>query len=245
MPARKPAESTKTRATAAPRKPAAAPARASRKRAPGRPAARSGEDGTDLRRRLLQVAIERYARDGMAGASLRDIAEGAGVTPAMLHYYFGGKAALRTAVIEEVLMPVVSGLRAPLQRSENDVGALIAGFVEAVSEVAHAHPWLPPLWVREVLHADGALRGLLKERLGPMLARAMAERFADAQRAGHLNPRLDPRLLVPSLIGQTLFIAASAPLWREVLNAHDVDRSQLCDHTLELLRNGLELSHEL
>ncbi|MCC7248481.1 MAG: TetR/AcrR family transcriptional regulator [Lysobacter sp.] len=234
------AKPTKSLAAAAPRKSASAP----RKRTPGRPVGGAGADGTDLRRRLLQVAIERYARDGMAGASLRDIAEGAAVTPAMLHYYFGGKAALRAAVIEEVLMPVVSGLRVPLQRSEGDIGALIAGFVEAVAETAQTHPWLPQLWVREVLHADGALRGLLKDRLGPMLARAMSQRFADAQRAGHLNPRLDPRLLVPSLIGQTLFIAASAPLWREVLDAHDVDRAHLRDHTLELLRNGLELSHE-
>lgn len=223
---------------------AAAAARASRKRAPGRPVGRAADDGVDLRRRLLDAAVERYARDGMAGASLRDIAEDAGVTPAMLHYYFGGKAALRAAAIEEVLMPVVSGLRAPLQRSGDDIGALIAGFVEAVGEAAHAHPWLPPLWVREVLHADGALRDLMKERLAPMLARAMAQRFAEAQRDGRLNPRLDPRLLVPSLIGQTLFIAASAPLWRDVLNAHDLDRAQVRDHTLELLRNGLELPHE-
>lgn len=234
----------KPRAASASRTSASAPARAPRKRTPGRPAGRSTEDGADPRRRLLEVAIERYARDGMAGASLRDIAEGAGVTPAMLHYYFGGKAALRAAVIEEMLMPVLSGLHAPLQRSEGDVGALIAGFVEAVSEAAQTHPWLPQLWVREVLHADGALRGLLKDRLGPMLARAMGQRFAEAQRAGHLNPRLDPRLLVPSLIGQTMFIAASAPLWRDVMNAHDVDRAHLRDHTLELLRNGLELSHE-
>lgn len=234
----------RARTAAASRTSTGGAARAPRKRAPGRPAGRAADDGADLRRRLLEAAVGRYARDGMSGASLRDIAEDAGVTPAMLHYYFGGKAALRTAVIEEVLMPVVSGLRAPLRRNESDVGALIAGFVEAVSDAAHAHPWLPPLWVREVLHADGALRDLMKERLAPTLARAMAQRFVQAQREGRLNPRLDPRLLVPSLIGQTLFIAAAAPLWREVMNAHDVDRAQVRDHTLELLRNGLELPHE-
>jgi TetR/AcrR family transcriptional regulator len=215
------------------------PARSARpaRRAPGRP---TGE-GVDLRQRLLDAAVVCFARDGIAGSSWRAIATAAGVTPALLHYYFGGKDALLAAVIEERLMPVMQTLREPLLQAGDDPKALIRGFVRAVIATAFAHPWLPQLWVREVLHEGGGLRRLMFERIGPLLPLAMAERFARLQSQGHLNPRLDPRLLVPSLIGQTMFMAASAPIWRGVFDAGDVDADALCDHVLALLEHGLEL----
>ena len=214
-------------------------ARASKpaRRAPGRP---SGE-GADQRQRLLDAAVGCYARDGIAGSSSRAIATAAGVTPALLHYYFGGKDALLGAVIEERLMPVMQNLREPLLQAGDDPRALIRGFVRAVIATAMAHPWLPQLWVREVLHEGGGLRRLMFDRIGPLLPRAMAQRFAQMQSQGRLNPRLDPRLLVPSLIGQTMFMTASAPIWRGVFDAGDVDADALCDHVLILLEYGLEL----
>ena len=193
------------------------------------------------RQRLLDAAVASYARDGIAGSSSRAIATAAGVTPALLHYYFGGKEALLEAVIEERLLPVMQTLREPLLQAGDDPRALIRGFVRAVIATAMAHPWLPQLWVREVLHEGGGLRRLMFDRIGPLLPRAMAQRFAQMQSQGRLNPRLDPRLLVPSLIGQTMFMAASAPIWRGVFDAGDVDADALCEHVLALLEYGLEL----
>ena len=44
-----------------------------------------------------------------------------------------------------------------------------------------------------------------------------------SQRAGQLNPDLDPRLLVVSLVGLTLFPAAGAPIWRQMFDANDLE----------------------
>ncbi|MGN6151669.1 MAG: TetR/AcrR family transcriptional regulator [Lysobacteraceae bacterium] len=225
MPARPPAAA----APASPRRP--------RRRAPGRP---SG-DGVDLRGRLLDAAVGRFARDGIAGSSLRDIARDAGTTPALVHYYFGNRDALLEAVIEERLMPVMQTLRMPVLAAGDDLRAIVRGFVRAVLGLAMAHPWLPQLWVREVLHEGGGLRTVLFDRVGPLLPQLLAARFAQAQAAGQLNPRLDPRLLVPSLVGQTMFLAASAPIWRGLFDAQDIDTDALCAHVLALLESGLEL----
>ena len=220
-------------------------AEVARRRAPGRP---PGE-GRDLRQQLLDAAVVCFARQGIAGSSLRAIATEAGATPALLHYYFGGKDApmdaLIAAVIEEKLMPVMQSLRDPLLQAGDDPKAgptaLIRGFVRSVIATALAHPWLPQLWVREVLHEGGGLRRLMFDRIGPLLPQLLAQRFAQLQAEGRLNPRLDPRLLVPSLIGQTMFMAASAPIWRGVFDAGDVGADALCDHVLALLESGLEL----
>ena len=213
--------------------------RPARKRAAGRPPA----DSPDLRGRLLEAALACFVRKGIAATSLRDIATEAGVTPALLHYYFGDKAQLQQEVIAQKILPVFADLREPLLQAGDDIAALIAGFVTGIGRIVAEHPWLPPLWVREVLCEGGALRDLLFERLGPQLPQMMAKRFAEAQAQGRINPDLDPRLLMVSLVGLTLFPAAGAPIWRRVLDADDLNFDTVRLHTLALLDRGLELDH--
>ena len=210
---------------------------APRKRAPGRPVA----DSPDLRGRLLDAALACFSRKGIHATSLRDIASEASVTPALLHYYFGDKAQLQNEVIEQKLLPIFAALREPLQAAGEDIAALIAGFVTGIGGIVRAHPWLPALWVREVLCEGGALRDLLFDRIGPQVPQMMARRFAEAQAQGRINPDLDPRLLMVSLVGLTLFPAAGAPIWRRLLSADDLDFDTVRLHTLALLDRGLEL----
>ena len=213
-----------------------APARATR-RSRGRP----GADAPDLRPRLLDAALACYAARGIAATSLRDIARHAGVTPALLHYYFGDRGQLVDAVVAERLLPAIAPLRESVQRAGGDVAALVAAFVNGMAGVIERHPWLPAVWVREVVSEGGALRDLLVERIGPSIAHLMAARFAAAQARGELNPALDPRLLMVSLIGLTLFPAAGAPIWRRLFAADDLGVDDLRRHALALLDTGLEL----
>ena len=210
------------------------PASRRKPRAPGRPTAASPE----LRPRLLDAAIACYARNGIAATSLRAIAREAGVTPALLHYYFGDAAQLRLAVVDERVLPAILSFRSMLPL-DGDVAALVAGFVGGVGALVAAHPWLPALWLREVLCEGGALREVVLTRFAAQIPQALAARFAQAQRDGALNPELDPRLLVVSMMGLTLFPAASAPIWRGVFGADDVDADALRAHTIALLDRGL------
>ena len=74
-------------------------------------------------------------------------------------------------------------------------------------------------------------------------AGALAARLAAAQARGELAADLDPRLTVVSLIGLTLFPLAAESLWRQFLDADDIDDARLQSHTLALLRHGLEVPH--
>ncbi|TBR40126.1 MULTISPECIES: TetR/AcrR family transcriptional regulator [Dyella] len=215
------------------------PRRASGKRGAGRP----GRDEPDLRARLLDVAINRFAQEGIAATSLRTIAQEAGVTPAMLHYYFGDKQALKQALIQERLLPALAPTRAALAEKLYPAD-LIATFVGGMSEVVSRNPWLPPLWVREVLCEGGELREILFSEILPNLPRMLAQRFAQAQENGLLNRALDPRLLVVSLVGLTLFPAAGAPIWRRVFEADDLDPQAMARHTLALLSSGIAAPNE-
>ena len=196
-------------------------------------------DSPDQRLRLLDAALACFAREGMAATSLRAIATEAGVTPAMLHYYFGDKAQLQQAVIAERLLPAFARMREMLMGTDGDVAALIAAFVRGIELLVTEHPWLPSLWVREVLCEGGALRELLVNQLAPQLPQMLAKRFAQAQQQGRINAELDPRLLVVSLIGLTMFPAAGAPIWRRVFDAGDIDAAAMHRHTIALLDRGI------
>ncbi len=211
--------------------------RKSQPRRAGRPAG----DGPDQRERLLDAAVACYSRIGIGATSLRSIAREANVNPALVHYYFGDKSQLQEAVMQERMVAALDTVRASLQRADGDIAAQVAAFVRGMDEAIARYPWLPALWVREVLCEGGALRSLVVDRVAPVIPRAMAARFAQAQRDGEMNPRLDPRLLVVSLVGLTLFPAAGAPIWRQMFQADDIDADAMREHTIALLDDGLAL----
>src|SRR6185369_2867701 len=77
---------------------------------PGRPRL-----GSDQRARLLDGALACYVRQGIRCTSIRNIAAEAGVTTALVHYYFGDAETLLQQVVQERLMPVFQTVRGSLQ----------------------------------------------------------------------------------------------------------------------------------
>ena len=207
-------------------------------RGPGRPRAVSG----DPRARLLDAAVALFSKHGVAATPLRAIAQKAKVTPAMLHYYFGNRDQLIDALASERISPLVQALGARMAAVGEDSRALVHGFVHAVGATVAANPWLPPLWVREVLGEGGALRERLVGGAIQHTAPALRDRIVQLQKRGALNTDLDPRLLVVSLIGLTLFQHAAAPIWRRLFAADDVTADAMTRHTLALLDRGLEFA---
>ncbi len=210
-----------------------------RKRRPGRPRA----DQANLRERLLDAAVECFTVASIAATSLRSIAVAAGVTPAMVHYYFGSKERLLEAFIAERILPEIATLAAGVSAAGDDPRALIAAFVHGLHAAVVRRPWLPALWLREVIGEHGALREMLFKHVAERVPRVLVQRFAALQKEGAVSADLDPRLLVVSLVGLTLFPLAAQSIWRPLFDAHDVDVAALERHTLALLDHGFGGTH--
>jgi len=71
---------------------------------PARSGRRAGASGT--RPAILDSARRQFADHGYAGATIRAIASGAGVDPALVHHYYGNKERLFAAAME---LPIVPG----------------------------------------------------------------------------------------------------------------------------------------
>jgi TetR/AcrR family transcriptional regulator len=80
--------------------------------------------GSAVRTRILRAATDVFSDKGYAGASIADISSAARVTKPMLYYYFGDKAGLFDAVIEQVHGRLATALVARRREGVNAVEQL-------------------------------------------------------------------------------------------------------------------------
>lgn len=209
----------------------------------GRPAASTGPGrDSDARAHLLDVALRLFAGQGIAATPLTRIARTAKVTPALLHYYFGSKDKLVDAIVDERLQPLSAMLGQRLAGNGSGLRGAVEDFIGTMLELLSANPWFPRLWLREVLDERGLLRQRLIERIAPVVAHRVRNVVQQAQHAGQINPDIDPRLLMVSLIGLTVFPLAAQPIWRAIYPCDDITTDVLRRHVLALVLRGLELT---
>ncbi len=171
------------------------------------------------RDRLLDAAVDLFARHGFHGTSIRDIAEGAGANVAAGHYHYGSKEGLYL----EVLRAQFAQVRAELERrgvsrpptalrraSRGELVALLEGRITTMLESLLGPPPSAhgQLMLREMCDPTDAMPIIVAEFIEPQ-TREMA----------HVVARLIPGAgsdtvtrIVFSIIGQVLFYRFTMPV---------------------------------
>ncbi|RII99657.1 TetR/AcrR family transcriptional regulator, partial [Achromobacter sp. K91] len=190
-------------------------------RRPGRP---PRPDNAAARANLLDTATGLFAAQGVAATTLTHIAQRAGVTTAMVHYYFKSRDQLIDAVVQERIVPVIGYVWSPLPQPQIPAAdpaaaarAFIAEVVGRLVQSAVERPWLPALWLHEVVNEGGQLRERVLRHLPVERLQAFIGLIAECQRAGAITPDVEPRLVFLSVLGLTLLPLATSGLWRRVL----------------------------
>ena len=199
------------------------------RRRPGRPPRRASAQ--DPREALLHAAGRLLAARGLEALSLRAIASAAGVTPAMVHYYFGDKRGLTDALLERALARVLERLAGA--RGIDDLPATVAS-------TFGADPWIPALLVREVLAEGGGYRQRFIDTYASKVARLVPAMLEAGIAAGRLRSDLDPRLAFVSLLGMMAFAFVARPVLEPVLQLrYDADFvARFAEHTRRLFLEG-------
>jgi AcrR family transcriptional regulator len=209
------------------RTPAAREAAAPRRR--GRPA---DSGARDLRREILDAAEALFAERGFAATPVRQIAERVGVTPAMIHYYFGSKTALFREVFDQALLPLASAI-GELRASGRSV---LEGFPGLVMRLALEHPHLPALVTREVFLPGGQMQQHFAANLAPRLGGALPGLLAAEQASGRVSSQFEPRATALLLIAMCIFPFIARPLAEKVLGVrYDAEGVAHLDAQLRLL----------
>ncbi|WP_454719963.1 MULTISPECIES: TetR/AcrR family transcriptional regulator [Cupriavidus] len=221
-----------------PASPPASPPPAAPPRRPGRPAA--GKAATAGQRgQLLDAATTLFARQGVAATPIKTIAAHAGVTPALVHYYFRDRDQLLDAVVDERLQPLVEHVFAPALADLDDPTAMLVGIATRLIRAAAATPWFPGLWIREIVNAEGQLHERVLQKIALQRAGLVTAHLSAARAAGQLNPGVEPALLMVSLIGLTLLPLATTHIWQRLPGAREIDPEALARHVSALLAHGM------
>ncbi len=175
---------------------------------PGRPPLK---DEQDARLALIEAAAALFAEQGYEGTSLRAVSNQAGVTPAMISYYFEDKAGLLQAVVITGLERILDTLRSTLATHRGD-GGVIPSFIRAYIHALNRDPWIPRILVREVISKQGPLRDLFIERFATQAVALVPPEFASEIESGRLRPDVDARFAILSLLGMCVFPYIAAPV---------------------------------
>ena len=199
-----------------------------------------GKNGPDVRAKLLDAAVRRFAEQGVAGTTVAEIAKRAGVTSAMVHYYFKTKDQLLDAVVAEKLVgEFIAFVAGELDRGQPEPLALVEHLVWRIVEASDAWPWLPPLWVREVISQGGALREKLIQRVDLGKPERFKAGIAAAQKAGRVNAGINPQLTFMSIMALTMLPLSMAKDWDRIPLIGRVSKQELGRHVVALLKHGL------
>ncbi|HEY8257439.1 MAG TPA: TetR/AcrR family transcriptional regulator [Gemmatimonadales bacterium] len=170
----------------------------------------------ETRERILDAAHAVFIRKGTAGARTQEIADEAGVNKALVHYYFGTKAALADAIFERALAtisPKIFGILADPSRTIPDkVSSIVREQIAFHSE----RPYFAGYMVSE-LHAEPERVAKLMARRGRIPLDVIKKQLRDAAKAGEIRP-ISAEQFVVNLMGLLIFPFAIRPALGELLS---------------------------
>jgi AcrR family transcriptional regulator len=195
-----------------------------------RPATRKGQA---TRERLLRAARERAIATG-GHFEIADVAEAAGVVPSLVHRYFGSKAGLVGALVDDFFDRFHAEVLELDRGSEGDWAHHERLRLEAGVRFHYAEPFAVVLYGTLARDPEVARRDAA--RIAAVVGRA-ARSIRKAQKAGQLPVGVDPGLAGAAMFGAMRLVmveALSRPkrppvqqvidaLWRQVAASVQID----------------------
>lgn len=108
---------------------------------------------------ILEAALEVFSQHGFRGATLDQIAEGAGLSKPNLLYYFPSKEAVHTALLSKLLDTWLDPLRA--MDPAGDPVTEIMGYVRRKLELSRDYPRESRLFANEILQGAPRMRAAI------------------------------------------------------------------------------------
>jgi AcrR family transcriptional regulator len=187
---------------------------------PPGPARRSDQETGD---RILDAAERVFIRKGTASGRTQEIADEAGVNKALVHYYFGTKAALADAIFGRALGTLVPRIFGILADPNRSIEQKVPAIVKEQIDFHTARPYLAGYMIAE-LHAHPERIARMMTAHGRIPLDVLRRQLQEGTRAGNLR-RIGPEQFVANMMGLLLFPFAIRPALCALLG-FDADRWQ-------------------
>jgi TetR/AcrR family transcriptional regulator len=200
-------------------------------------------DPSATRKKLLTAARREFARSGLAGARVDEIAARAGVNKQLVYHYFGDKDALYLAVLEWVYEEIRAKERQLNLEGlppEQAIRKLIEGSFDHLAD----HPDFIVLLNDENRGGARHVRGSKKlEALHSPLVSMVSKILAEGVRSGVFRKGINPVHLYISIAGLSYFFFSNTPTLSAIFGkdlgspaAKRARRKHVVDLVLQALR---------
>lgn len=180
--------------------------------------------------KILEAAEREFLAKGFAGARTTSIAEAAGVTHAMFHYYFRTKEKLFDRIISEK----IDMLKDVMFKSFNDINLpledIIRNLINIHLDFIADNPDLPRFLVCEIFN-DSYRLSAFYERLMSVVPKIMAilQKKIDNLAAEGKIRKVDIKMLMLDIVSLNVFPYIASPLVNNIFDNCMVDRKQFLE----------------
>ena len=179
-------------------------------------------DFNDKQLQIIETAERLFARKGFDGASVRDIAEEAGINVAMISYYFGSKEKLMEAIFEvkigKVQVRVEELLKDTSMTPIQKVNILIDEHIERVMK---SQQFYRIMICEQVSNTNASIFEKVKQ-LKIRNAELIAELIKDGQKKGDFKKKVDVVLMLNTMVGTVWQTIISKEYYRDFVNSQPI-----------------------
>ena len=167
---------------------------------------------TDTESRILQAAEEEFLLKGLEGARTTAIAERAGVTHAMLHYYFRTKNMLFERIIEEKMRNAANIMQAVFVLGDMPLMERVKRGVEQHFDFIAANPNLPRFVIQEI-YSHPERHEIMRSQVLTITKDWLCDlqRHIDESAATKATEWIDARMLLLDIVSLNLFAFIGYP----------------------------------
>lgn len=185
------------------------------------------KDKQNKEQEILKAAEQEFLTKGYDGARTTSIAQAAGVTHAMLHYYFRTKEQLFDRIVESKFASMSQSLIAILGDPTLPIVERIKGGIEAHFDFVAANPELPRFVINEIVSRPERY-DILYKRVGVVVDNVYNGLQADIDRAAEREEieRIDAKMLLISIMSLNIFTFIAYPFMEPLMGKLMADRER-------------------
>lgn len=179
---------------------------------------------------ILEAAEREFLLKGYAGARTSAIAEAAGVTHAMLHYYFRTKDKLFDTILDRKIKLLRDVMLGSIGDADKPLFQKLADTVSNHIDFLAANPDLPRFMVNEIFYNPARMQQILPlmKAHAPQVV-ANLQRQIDDMAAGGECRRIDAAMLMVDIVSLNVFSFMAAPMVESMLGDRFSDRASFIE----------------
>ena len=176
---------------------------------------------------ILAAAEQEFLTRGYDGARTTSIAQAAGVTHAMLHYYFRTKEQLFERIVDEKFETMSHSMFAIMGDPSLPIVERIKGGIEAHFDFVAQNPLLPRFVINEIISRPERYDVLYK-RVGAIIDnvyRGLQSEINRSAERGEIE-RVDIKMLIISIMSLNIFTFLAYPFMEPLMGELMVNRER-------------------